>query len=250
MIRGGVRAIDVVSAPTGVRGILSGVVIVDDLAAAESARADLESAPADTVVVTRDGAVMTARTLRAGSGGGRSRLELAAERDAAADRLAEITVIADSLREALAEAQQKLIDVRARTKEALTTLRAHDAALAAHAEKLNRVTVRHEAAVAECERLEAGSPRPRPRSPTPSRRRGSPTRALARALEVPRPLLDASAREGMLADLETAREGEMRARLDIETLRERVRAGEARIVHSSSSANASVPPPRPPHAVP
>ena len=229
-IRGGVRAIDVVSAPAGVRGILSGVVIVDDLAAAESARADLESAPAGTVVVTRDGAVMTARTLRAGSGGGRSRLELAAERDAAADRLAEITVIADSLREALAGAQQKLTDMRARTKEALATLRAHDAALAAHAEKLNRVTVRHEAAVAECERLEAGLAQAEVAVADAEEKARVADETLARALEVPRPLLDASAREGMLADLETAREGEMRARLDIETLRERVRAGEARIV--------------------
>jgi chromosome segregation protein len=49
-------------------------------------------------------------------------------------------------------------------------------------------------------------------------------------MEAPRPILDASAREGMLAELETARDGEMRARLDVETLRERVRAGEARVV--------------------
>ncbi|SIR49929.1 chromosome segregation protein SMC [Microbacterium sp. RURRCA19A] len=229
-VPGGIRAVDVVSAPAGVRGILSGVVIVDDLEAAESVRSALGSASADTVVVTRDGAVMTARTLRAGSGGGRSRLELAAERDAAADRLAEITVIADSLREALAEAQGKLADVRARTKEALTTLRAHDAALAAHAEKLNRVTVRHEAAVAECERLEAGLAQAQAAVADAEAKALLADEALARALEVPRPLLDASAREGMLADLESAREGEMRARLDIETLRERVRAGEARIV--------------------
>lgn len=229
-VPGGIRAVDVVSAPAGVRGILSGVVIVDDLEAAESVRSALGSASADTVVVTRDGAVMTARTLRAGSGGGRSRLELAAERDAAADRLAEITVIADSLREALAEAQGKLADVRARTKEALTTLRAHDAALAAHAEKLNRVTVRHEAAVAECERLEAGLVQAQAAVADAEGKALLADEALARALEVPRPLLDASAREGMLAELESAREGEMRARLDIETLRERVRAGEARIV--------------------
>ncbi len=43
-------------------------------------------------------------------------------------------------------------------------------------------------------------------------------------------MLDASAREGMLAELEAARDGEMRARLDVETLKERVRAGEARVV--------------------
>ena len=34
----------------------------------------------------------------------------------------------------------------------------------------------------------------------------------------------------MLAELEAARDGEMRARLDVETLKERVRAGEARVV--------------------
>ena len=45
---------------------------------------------------------------------------------------------------------------RQRTKAALTTLREHDAALAAHAEQVNRATVRHEAAIAECERLAAG----------------------------------------------------------------------------------------------
>lgn len=229
-IAGGVRAVDVVTAPAGVRGILSGVVIVDDLAAAEAARPALDAAPAGTVLVTRDGAVLTVRTLRAGSGGGRSRLELAAERDAAADRLAEIIVIADSLREALADEQRKLTEARARTKETLATLRAHDAALAAHAEKLNRVTVRHESAVAECERLEAGLAQAQAAVADAEEKARVADETLERALEVPRPLLDASAREGMLADLETAREVEMRARLDIETLRERVRAGEARIV--------------------
>ncbi|MFG6278276.1 chromosome segregation protein SMC [Microbacterium sp. 5K110] len=227
---GGVRAVDVVSAPAGVRGILSGVIIVDDLAAAERVRATLADSPAGTVVVTRDGAVLTSRTLRAGSGSGRSRLELAAERDAAAERLDEIVVVADSLREALADAQRSLTEARARTKETLATLRAHDAALAAHAEKLNRVTVRHEAAVAECERLETGLAQAQAAVSDAEETARIADEALARALEMPRPLLDASAREGMLAELESARENEMRARLDIEALRERVRAGEARIV--------------------
>ncbi|MCT2086159.1 chromosome segregation protein SMC [Microbacterium enclense] len=229
-IEGAVRAVEVVSAPAGVRGILAGVWIVDDIAAAEVVRPALESASPGTAVVTRDGEVVTARTVRAGSGSGRSRLELAAERDAAADRLAEITVVADSLREALGDAQQTLADARARTKDALATLRAHDAALAAHAEKLNRVTVRHEAVVAECERLEAGLVQAQAAVAEAEEHARLADETLARAMEVPRPLLDASARDGMVADLEEAREGEMRARLDIETLRERVRAGEARIV--------------------
>lgn len=223
----GVPATEVISASAGVIGILSHVVIVDDLAAAEAARASL---PREVTLVTRAGEVLTAQTLRSGTGAGRSRLELAAERDAAAERLAEIVVIADSLREALAEGQGALTDARQRTKEALSTLRAHDASLAAHAETVNRVTVRHEAAVAECERLAAGLAQTETAVAEAEDAARRADAALERALQAPRPLLDASAREGMAAEVDAAREREVRARLDIETLTERVRAGEARIV--------------------
>lgn len=220
-------AVEVVTASPGVVGILSRTVIVDDLVAAAALRDRLA---ADVTVVTRAGEVLTAHTLRAGSDSGRSRLELAAERDAAAERLAEIIVVADSLREALGDAQRTLSDARQRTKETLSTLRAHDAALASHAEKVNRVTVRHEAAVAECERLAAGVAQAETAVTEAEAAARRADEALTRALEAPRPLLDASAREPLAAEVEAARETEMRARLDIETLTERVRAGEARIV--------------------
>jgi len=224
---GAVPAVDVVTASPGVLGILARVLIVDDLDAARAAQPRLAH---DVAVVTRAGEVVTARTVRAGSGSGRSRLELAAERDAAAERLDEVVVVADSLREALADEQRAQVDARQRTKDALATLRAHDAALAAHAEKVNRVTVRHEAAVAECDRLAAGLAQTESAVAEAEDAARRADEALARALEAPRPLLDASAREGMAAEVDAARETEMRARLDIETLRERVRAGEARIV--------------------
>ncbi|MEZ3158755.1 chromosome segregation protein SMC [Microbacterium sp. BWR-S6Y] len=220
-------AVEVITASPGVVGILSRTVIVDDLDAAAALRDRLA---ADVTVVTRAGEVLTAHTLRAGSDSGRSRLELAAERDAAAERLAEIIVVADSLREALGDAQRTLSDARQRTKETLSTLRAHDAALASHAEKVNRVTVRHEAAVAECERLAAGVAQAETAVTEAEAAARRADEALTRALEAPRPLLDASAREPLAAEVEAARETEMRARLDIETLKERVRAGEARIV--------------------
>jgi len=227
LLAAAVAASDVVTASPGVLGILARVLIVDDLDAAHSAQPRL---PDDVTVVTRAGEVVTARTVRAGSGSGRSRLELAAERDAAAERLDEIIVIADSLREALADEQRAQVDARQRTKDALSTLRSHDAALAAHAEKVNRVTVRHEAAVAECDRLAAGLAQTEGAVAEAEDAARRADEALARALEAPRPLLDASAREGMAAAVEAARETEMRSRLDIETLKERVRAGEARIV--------------------
>ena len=200
---GALPALDVVTASAGVRGILNRTVIVDDLAAARALQPSL--AP-DVTVVTRTGEVATSRTVKAGSGSGRSRLELAAERDAAAERLAEIVVVADSLREALSDEQRALADARHRTKEALSTLREHDAALAAHAEKVNRVTVRHEAAVAECDRLAAGLAQTETAVADAEEAARRADEALSRALEAPRPLLDASAREGMAAEVDAARE--------------------------------------------
>ncbi|RLK49359.1 chromosome segregation protein SMC [Microbacterium telephonicum] len=225
-VPGTVPALDVVTAPDGLRAVLGTVHIVADLAAA---RAVMPAIPAGAIVVTRAGETLTAHTVHAGSGAGRSRLELAAERDAAEVRLSEIVVVADSLREALAEAQATWNEARGRTKTTLQTLREHDAALAAHSEQVNRATVRHEAAVAECERVEAGLAQAQSAvadAETAARTAGD---AYERAHAAPRPILDASARDGLLDALEAARDGEMRSRLDVETLKERVRAGEARV---------------------
>ncbi len=224
-IEGMVRATDVVSAPAGVAGLLARVVIAADLPAAQRV---LASAP-DLTVVTRTGEIVTRFSVRAGSGQGRSRLELAAERDAAAERLGELQVVADSLREALSDRTRALHEARARTKHTLDALRSHDAALAAHAEKVNRATVRHEAAVAECERLTQTLRQAQAAVVEAEDSARVAADRLASAQEAPRPILDASARDGMLAALDAARDGEMRARLDVETLRERIRAGEARI---------------------
>jgi len=227
---GAVSALEVIAAPDGIRGLLSRVLIVDELEAAHPAGGAAWGAGDPVTVVTRAGEIVTEYTLRAGSGSGRSRLELAAERDAANERLAEIVVVADSLREALAEAQETWDAARRRTKETLQALREHDAALAAHTEQVNRATVRYEAAVAECERLEAGMRQAQTSVAEAETAARVAEEALTKAQEAPRPILDASAREGMLAELEQARDGEMRARLEVETLKERVRAAEARVV--------------------
>ncbi|WP_349427310.1 chromosome segregation protein SMC [Microbacterium sp. LWS13-1.2] len=231
-LRGVVPAREVVTAPDGVLGLLSYVVVVDDLETAREAGPALAMAElgGPLTLVTRRGEVYTEHSLRAGAGSSRSRLELAAERDAAAERRDEITVVADSLHEALGDATRELDSARLRTKTALATLREHDAALAAHAEQVNRATVRHEAAVAECERLAAGLAQAAAAVEEAEGSARSAEDQLTAALEAPRPILDASARDGMLAALEAARDAEMSSRLDVETLRERIRAGEARVV--------------------
>lgn len=229
-IAGVTAAVDTVSAPDGVRGVLSHVLIADDLDAARAARTALDVAgDTATTIVTLGGDVVTAQTLRTGSGGERSRLELAAERDAAAERLAEIQVVVDSLREAREDANEAVETTRRQAKDALRSLREHDAALATHAEQVNRVTVRHESAVAECERLETGLAQAQAAVADAEAKAEETKAALDEAVAAPRPVLDASARDGLLEALELAREGEVRARLEIETLRERVRAAQSRV---------------------
>ncbi|WP_136043804.1 MULTISPECIES: chromosome segregation protein SMC [unclassified Microbacterium] len=229
-IEGVTPAVETVTAPDGVLGILSHVLIADDLDSARAARTALDGAgDTSTTIVTVGGDVITAQTLRTGSGGERSRLELAAERDAAAERLAEIQIVVDSLREAREDANEAVETTRRQAKDALRALREHDAALATHAEQVNRVTVRHESAVAECERLETGLAQAQAAVSDAEAKAETAKAALDEAIAAPRPVLDASARDGLLETLELAREGEVRARLEIETLRERVRAAQARV---------------------
>ncbi|WP_194764117.1 chromosome segregation protein SMC [Microbacterium sp. UFMG61] len=230
-VAGVTPATDTVTAPEGVLGILAHVLIADDLAAARVARATLDvTGDVTTTIVTTAGDVVTAQTLRTGSGGERSRLELAAERDAADERLAEVQVIVDSLRDAREEANETVEASRRHAKDALRTLREHDAALASHAEQINRITVTHESAVAECERLESGLAQAQAAVEDAEAKAEKAKAEVEAVVSTPRPVLDASARDGLLEALESARENEIRARLEIETLRERVRAAQARVV--------------------
>ncbi|MBT2476146.1 AAA family ATPase, partial [Microbacterium sp. ISL-103] len=230
-LEGVTPAVDTVTAPEGVLGILSHVVIAEGLDAARNARAALDATgDMTTTIVTTGGDVVTAQTLRTGSGGERSRLELAAERDAADERLAEVQVIVDSLREAREDANEAVETSRRQAKDALRALREHDAALASHAEQVNRITVTHESAVAECERLEAGLAQAQSAVEDAETKAEAAKAELDAAVSAPRPVLDASARDGLLEALELAREGEVRARLEIETLRERVRAAQSRVL--------------------
>lgn len=229
-IPGTTPAASVVKAPDGVLGILSHVLVAEDLNAARRARATLDGLGDTSItIVTTGGDVVTAQTLRTGAGGERSRLELAAERDAAQERLDEVRVIVDSMREARTDAAERVEATRRQAKDTLRALREHDAALATHAEQVNRITVRHEAAVAECERLETGLAQAQSAVADAEKAASAAKAELDEAEAAPRPVLDASARDGLLEALETAREGEVRARLEIETLRERVRAAQTRV---------------------
>ncbi|MCB1298888.1 MAG: chromosome segregation protein SMC, partial [Microthrixaceae bacterium] len=228
-VAGVVPAVSVVAAPSGVLGVLAYVGIADDLDAARAAGPTLARAElgGPITLVTRGGDIITEHTLRGGSGGQQSRLELLAERDAAAVRLEAVHADIDDARAQLQDRQNELDVARYDSRESLRELREHDAALAAQAETVNRVTVRHESAVAECERLEAGLTAAAVGVREAEAAASKAKRELDAALQAPRPMMDASARPGLLAEVDAAREAQVRARLEVETLRERIRAGEA-----------------------
>ena len=219
-------AVSVVTAPAGVLALLADTWIADDIAAARAAWGSLPSG--STTVITRSGDVLSEYVLRGGSGAKRSRLELVADRDAAADRLRDVTSLGDRARFALAEQRARLDVAREQSARALGSLREFDSRLAAQTEKLNRVRVQVEAAQAEAERLERGLALADDAVAEAAAASESAKLALDTASSRPRPMLDVGARDGVLADLEAARERELDARLQVETARERVRAEQLR----------------------
>ncbi|MBG6239921.1 chromosome segregation protein [Mycetocola sp. CAN_C7] len=227
----GVRpAASIVSAPDGVLGILNFLAIADDVDAARAAVDTLAAADlgGPVTLITRGGDVLTDFVLRGGSGGKQGRIELLAERDSAAERLAEVTTLLDTARFDLAEHRGLLSAAKERSKNALGALREFDSQVAAQAERLNRARVQVEASAAECERLSAAFALSGD-AVTDAENAASRARSeLETAKSRPRPILDLSARESLLVELEAARERELEARLQLETARERVRAEEER----------------------
>jgi chromosome segregation protein len=220
-------ATDFVTAPAGVVGILSHVVVVDDLDVARSAWPALRKIGGLTAI-TRAGDVLTEYVLRGGTGAKRSRLELVAERDSAAERLSVVSTSIERARFALAEKRGALESAQTDAATALANLREFDAALAAHSERLGRLRIQLEAAQAEWERLSTAV-----RVATETARSAEEDVDRARAerdeyATTPRPILDVSSRDAMVIELETARAAEVELRIQLETARERVRAEDTR----------------------
>lgn len=222
-------ASDVVTAPSGVVALLAEVLIADDLAAARAAEPALAGLDGPATVITKDGTVVGRYVVRGGTGREQSRIELIAERDRAGARLEEVRSELERCRFELAE-QRVLVDrSKEQAKAALAALREYDAQLAQRTELLNRARVQVEAADAEAARLEQAAANAQERVDEAERAAEAAKAALEAARAVPRPVLDATAREGAVAVLDRARELEVEARLRVETAKERVRAEEARV---------------------
>ncbi|MCY7413434.1 MAG: AAA family ATPase, partial [Salinibacterium sp.] len=201
------------------------VVIADDL---QAARAAYSKAPEELTFVTRDGDVLTRFVLRGGSGAKRSRLELVAERDTAATRLTAVTTQIERTRFAIAEQRGALESAKASVTTALSAVREHDANLAAQSEQLGKLRIRLDAAEAECSRLADGVEIATDQVREAETAHDAAIGAHQEFEAQPRPMLDASARAALLAEVDANRATELELRIQLETVRERVRAERAR----------------------
>ena len=227
---GVVSAASVVTAPAGVLGILASSLIAEDLAAARRAFMATVGHGWDRpmTVITRAGEVLSEHVLRGGSGGSSSRLELIADRDAAGRRLTEVTALIDQMRLALAEQRGALQAAKEGSGQALARLREFDSRLAVQTEKLGQLRVQVESAQAEADRLEPAIALATEAVSDAAAASAKADTALETACSAPRPILEVTARDGVAAELELAREAEVEARLQVETARERVRAEQLR----------------------
>ncbi|WP_438855746.1 chromosome segregation protein SMC [Agromyces sp. M3QZ16-3] len=223
-------AADVVVAPAGILALLSEVLVADDLDAVRAAESALAALDRPATVITRDGTVVGRYVVHGGSGRTQSRIELFAERDRAQARLDEVRSDIERARVDLDEQRGNAEHAKEQSKLALAALREFDAQLAQRTEALNRARVQAEAAAAETDRLADALRTAEERIAEAEQAATAAKDDVEAARAEPRPVLEADRRDGALASLERAREGEVEARLRLETARERVRAEEARIV--------------------
>ncbi len=234
--RGVVPAVDLVKAPAeltaALAGLLSGVVVADDLVAAR----DVVRARPELRVVTRDGDLLGAHWAHGGSAKPPSMLAMRAAAEEAAAALAAAERAAEEAAAALASALADEERDREATGRALAGVRAADKAAADSSGRLGQLAGAARAALEEAARLEAAIA-----SVTEQRERdttalaglvaklaeaeagedgASETGAAGRAPGAP----EAPDRDGLAAQASAARETETDARLEVRTAEERLRA--------------------------
>ncbi|WP_104126934.1 chromosome segregation protein SMC [Cryobacterium sp. Y57] len=223
--RVGIRwANSVIDGPAGVRGLLAQTVIADDLAVASAAQL-----PSGLTLITLSGEVLSPWVVRGGSGARQSRLELVAERDAAAEKLATVTSQIERVRFDFTEQRTLLQAHKEQSVSARAALRDCETRLATVAERRGRLLVQADASTADVDRVSAALGLASSAVTEAEAVAGRAAAALDTARSRPRPLLDVTLRDALYTELEAARETEVETRLQGETARERALAGEAHV---------------------
>ncbi|WIE70831.1 AAA family ATPase [Curtobacterium sp. MCJR17_020] len=223
------RALDLVQGPPAIAAILRNTLIADtaDDQGANARTLDLEAvlaAAPQATVVTRSGDLV--RAVRVTGGGERvtSRIELVAERDDAVTRRDAIRADAEDAATGLQAARTAVEDARRRADEADAASRAHAKATAEYDRASASTRAKAENAAAEVERLRAALAETDGAVEVVDAALAEAETALRAFTEQERPVVDASERPGLQDALEAARAAEVEQRIQVQTVRERVRA--------------------------
>ncbi|WP_434769308.1 AAA family ATPase [Curtobacterium flaccumfaciens] len=215
------RATDLVQGPPALASILRDTLVAeaDDL----DLEAVLTAAPHATVV-TRSGDLV--RAVRVTGGGERvtSRIELVAERDDAVTRRDAIATDAEDAATGLQAARSAVEDARRRADEADAASRAYTRAKAEYDRTSASTRAKAENAAAEVERLRAALAETDGAVETADAVLAEAESAHRAFTDQERPVVDASERPALQDALEAARAAEVEQRIQVETVRERVRA--------------------------
>ena len=218
-----------VTGPQSVNNLLENFVVADDIAAAEAA-----TGPelAGKTIVTLDGDLVSPHLVRGGGTKQPSKLELAAERDAAAKSLEKFAKQIDSLSEKVERAKQAVDEGSKLAATSLATLQQHDSELAARAERVGRVIAQLESLKSEEAKLNLELVQLGEREKSLSEDATALSASLA---QLPEQLGGevAGDREALVQALETARAVELEARVELGALNER-RLGIERELNAST----------------
>ena len=223
---GGVRrATDLVQGPPAIAAILRDALVAD------SDDVDLEAvltAAPHATVVTRSGDLV--RAVRVTGGGERvtSRIELVAERDDAVTRRAAIARDVSDAATRLQAARTAAEDARRQADAADAASRDHARATAEYDRTSASTRARAENAAAEVERLRAALAETDGAVEAAEAVLEEAERTRREFTERPRPVVDASERQGLQDALDAVRAAEIEQRIQVETVRERVRAERSR----------------------
>ncbi|WP_062522860.1 chromosome segregation protein SMC [Demequina silvatica] len=230
---GAAWASTLVSGPAGivdtVRAFVSGVAVVEDLAAARA----LVAAHRDVVAVTRRGDLLGSRNASGGAGDAPSVLHVQAAFDDAREKRDAAATRVEQTEQRLRAAEETESETRGHHERTLARLTEADARMAAAAEKLGRLGAQARGAKAEAERFTEQLEQAHGRMKADEDELASLTDRLAAAQAEPEQFeADTRAaqerRDDDEADARTARAKETEARLALRTAEERARALAAR----------------------
>ncbi|WNM23452.1 chromosome segregation protein SMC [Demequina capsici] len=236
-------ASDLVNGPHGivdtVRAALSGVAVVDDLAAARA----LVAAHRDVVAVTRRGDLLSARDAYGGAGDAPSVLHMQAALDDARERRDEAARRVEATSFEIRAAEEAEQSTHARFQATLDRLNESDARMSAVAEQLGHLNASARAARAEAERLQVQLEEAAERTRVDQEALAELTERLTAAQAEPEQFEAdvAQAQEVRAADTRSAtaaRAKETEARLTLRTSEERARALAARAESLERAAEA------------